>query len=46
MLVLGCPLVYLETALGQYAVGGPLAAWKVIPLFAGKGTHNIYEVKT
>ncbi|XP_052280852.1 sodium-dependent acetylcholine transporter-like [Dreissena polymorpha] len=33
MVAFGCPLVYLETTLGQYAVGGPLNAWKVIPLF-------------
>ncbi|XP_052795019.1 uncharacterized protein LOC128228029 isoform X2 [Mya arenaria] len=37
MLVIGCPLVFLETALGQYVVGGPLNAWKVIPLFSGIG---------
>ncbi|KAH3833324.1 hypothetical protein DPMN_106630 [Dreissena polymorpha] len=37
MVAFGCPLVYLETTLGQYAVGGPLNAWKVIPLFTGVG---------
>ncbi|XP_053400420.1 uncharacterized protein LOC123556538 [Mercenaria mercenaria] len=37
MILFGCPLVYLETTLGQYANGGPLTAWKVIPLFRGLG---------
>lgn len=37
MIIFGCPLVYLETTLGQYANGGPLTAWKVIPLFRGLG---------
>ncbi|KAL4230155.1 hypothetical protein ACF0H5_010540 [Mactra antiquata] len=37
MIVLGCPIVYLETTLGQYANGGPITSWKVIPLFRGIG---------
>lgn len=36
MLVFGFPLLYLETILGQYARGGPITAWGVVPLMKGK----------
>ncbi|KAL3878283.1 hypothetical protein ACJMK2_030648 [Sinanodonta woodiana] len=38
MLLCGCPMVYLETTLGQYSTGGPITAWKVVLLFRGLGT--------
>ena len=45
MVMFGCPLVYMETTLSQYADGGPIIAWKVMPLFNGKlhNTHNIHS---
>ena len=36
MLVFGFPLLYLEMILGQYARGGPITAWGVVPLMKGK----------
>ncbi|KAK3594646.1 hypothetical protein CHS0354_003569 [Potamilus streckersoni] len=38
MLLCGCPMVYLETTLGQYSTGGPVTVWKVVLLFRGLGT--------
>ncbi|CAC5382398.1 Sodium- and chloride-dependent neutral and basic amino acid transporter B(0+),Sodium-dependent proline transporter,Sodium- and chloride-dependent glycine transporter 1,Sodium-dependent dopamine transporter,Sodium-and chloride-dependent glycine transporter 2,Sodium-dependent neutral amino acid transporter B(0)AT2,Sodium- and chloride-dependent transporter XTRP3B [Mytilus coruscus] len=37
MLVFGFPLLYLEMILGQYARGGPITAWGVVPLMKGIG---------
>lgn len=35
-LTCGFPILYMETILGQYARGGPVISWDVIPLFRGK----------
>ncbi|VDH94761.1 solute carrier family 6 (neurotransmitter transporter, amino acid) member 5/7/9/14 [Mytilus galloprovincialis] len=47
MLVFGFPLLYLEMILGQYARGGPITAWGVLPLMKGC-SHNtsIYLVNS
>ncbi|XP_059832397.1 sodium- and chloride-dependent neutral and basic amino acid transporter B(0+)-like [Hypanus sabinus] len=37
MAVAGMPLVFLETALGQFASLGPLEVWKVVPILQGLG---------
>ncbi|XP_072125841.1 sodium- and chloride-dependent neutral and basic amino acid transporter B(0+)-like [Mobula birostris] len=37
MAIAGVPLVFLETALGQFASLGPLAVWKVVPILQGLG---------
>eukprot|EP00057_Strongylocentrotus_purpuratus_P026668 XP_011681142.1 PREDICTED: sodium- and chloride-dependent GABA transporter 3-like [Strongylocentrotus purpuratus] len=34
---LAIPLMFLETALGQYTSSGPIRAWKICPLFQGIG---------
>ena len=33
--LLGLSLLYMEMALGQYARGGPISAWKITPLSRG-----------
>jgi len=38
MLLLGMPLFYLELALGQFASLGPIAVWRICPLFKGINT--------
>ena len=35
MSLLGLPMLYMEMALGQYARGGPISAWKITPLSRG-----------
>ncbi|XP_062602139.1 uncharacterized protein LOC134263777 isoform X2 [Saccostrea cucullata] len=40
-LTCGFPLLYMETTLGQYARGGPVIAWGVVPLFRGLGVAVI-----
>lgn len=35
-LTCGFPILYMETILGQYARGGPVISWDVIPMFRGK----------
>jgi len=39
--VFGFPLLYLEMILGQYARGGPITAWGVVPLMKGKGMYSV-----
>ncbi|KAJ8298298.1 hypothetical protein KUTeg_024829 [Tegillarca granosa] len=41
--ICGFPLLYMEMILGQYARGGPLTAWGVIPFFKGKILKNNEE---
>eukprot|EP00105_Crassostrea_gigas_P036551 XP_019920699.1 PREDICTED: sodium- and chloride-dependent glycine transporter 1 [Crassostrea gigas] len=36
-LTCGFPILYMETILGQYARGGPVISWDVIPMFRGLG---------
>nr|XP_022325393.1 uncharacterized protein LOC111125661 isoform X3 [Crassostrea virginica] len=36
-LTCGFPILYMETILGQYARGGPIISWDVIPMFRGLG---------
>lgn len=44
MLVFGFPLLYLEMILGQYARGGPITAWGVLPLMKGNATPVVLFV--
>ncbi|XP_048776130.2 uncharacterized protein LOC125680508 isoform X2 [Ostrea edulis] len=37
----GFPLLYMETILGQYARGGPVIAWDVVPIFRGLGVAAV-----
>ena len=36
--LVGLPLFFLELVFGQFASLGPIAIWKVMPLFKGKKT--------
>ncbi|XP_036359291.1 uncharacterized protein LOC115211848 isoform X2 [Octopus sinensis] len=35
MMICGLPLAYLETCIGQYAKGGPVIVWKIMPIAKG-----------
>ena len=36
LVILGLPLLFLETAFGQFASTGVISIWKVSPIFKGK----------
>lgn len=40
--VIGVPLVFLETALGQYFQLSPLLIYQMCPLFKGDNIHPYY----
>ncbi|GAB1598094.1 sodium-dependent dopamine transporter-like, partial [Argonauta hians] len=35
MMVCGLPMAYLETCIGQYAKGGPVVVWNIMPIAKG-----------
>lgn len=37
LLILGAPMLFLESAFGQYTASGPVSVWKISPLFEGIG---------
>ena len=37
LLLIGKPMYYMELALGQFAQRGPVAIWRLNPLFKGVG---------
>ena len=41
IIVVSTPLIFLEFSLGQFASLGPLAIWRVAPLFKGKNTEHL-----
>ncbi|KAK3099300.1 hypothetical protein FSP39_002321 [Pinctada imbricata] len=41
VLTCGFPMMYMEMVLGQYARGGPIVAWHVIPWFKGFGVSLV-----
>jgi len=43
-LFVGMPLFFMELSFGQFASLGPLAIWKINPLFKGKISRIIKEL--
>ena len=39
--LIGCPLMLLEVAIGQYSGQGILTAWKHAPLFMGNPSNSL-----
>jgi len=43
LVILGLPLLFLETAFGQFASTGVISIWKVSPIFKGKFSFTSSE---
>lgn len=43
--VAGLPLFFMELAFGQFASLGPIAIWRIAPLFKGKLRRSFENLK-